>query len=57
MALADVGHLQVQSMSEGTLHATLDGVRLSFLQSEVPFLYEPAVYRGLHLADCATSQR
>ena len=49
--LAKVGRLEVQSMSEGTLHVELNGVRLSFLRSEVPFLYEPLVYRGLHVAD------
>ncbi len=51
VSLADVGHLDVQSMSAGTLHAMLQGVRLSFLRSEVPFLYETVVYRGLQLAD------
>jgi hypothetical protein len=50
-SLAEIGHLEVQSMSAGTLHARLKGVRLSFRRSEVPFLFEPAVYRGLHLAD------
>jgi hypothetical protein len=49
--LAKIGRLEVQSMSRGTLHGDLDGVRLSFLRSEAPFLYEPLVYRGLHLAD------
>jgi hypothetical protein len=29
----------------------LNGVRLSFLRSEVPFLFEPLTYRGLHVAD------
>jgi hypothetical protein len=51
VSLADVGQLEVQSMSAGTLHAMLQGVRLSFLRSEVPFLYEPVLYRGLQLAD------
>lgn len=51
LSLANVGHLEVQSMSAGTLHARLRGVRLSFLRSEAPFLYDPVVYRGLRLAD------
>jgi hypothetical protein len=51
VSLADVCHLEVQSMSAGTLHARLRGVRLSFRRSEVPFLHEPVVYRGLRLAD------
>jgi hypothetical protein len=51
VSLADVGHLEVQSMSAGTLHARLKGVWLSFRRSEVPFLYGPVVYRGLQLAD------
>ena len=50
-ALARLGKLEVQSMEPGTLHCRLDDIRLTFLRSEVPFLYEPVPYRGLHLAD------
>jgi hypothetical protein len=50
-SLANAGRLEVQSMSEGTLHATLNSVRLSFRRSEVPFLFETVSYRGLQLAD------
>ena len=51
MSLAKLGQLEVQSMAAGTLHTRLDGVFLTFLRSEVPFLYEPVPYRGLRLAD------
>ncbi len=50
-ALARLGKLEVPSMAPGTLHCRLDGIRLTFSSSEVPFLYEPIPYRGLHLAD------
>lgn len=50
-ALAGLGRLEVSAMAPGTLHCRLDGIRLTFLRSEVPFLYEPVPYRGLHLAD------
>lgn len=50
-SLAKLGRLEVLSMAAGTLHARLDGVFLAFQRSEVPFLYEPAPYRGLRLAD------
>ncbi len=51
VSLAKLGPLDVPSMAAGTLHARLDGVLLTFLRSEVPFLYEPIPYRGLRLAD------
>ena len=50
-ALARLGKLEVPSMARDTLHRRLDGIRLTFSGSEVPFLYEPVPYRGLHLAD------
>ena len=50
-SLAKLGRLEVPSMAAGTLHVRLGGVFLSFLRSEVPFLYEPVPYRGLRLAD------
>ena len=50
-ALARLGKLEVPSMAPGMLHCRLDGIRLTFSGSEVPFLYEPVPYRGLHLAD------
>lgn len=50
-ALAGLGKFEVSAMAPGTLHCRLDDIRLTFLRSEVPFLYEPVPYRGLHLAD------
>lgn len=50
-SLADLGRLEVTAMAPGTLHCRLDGLRLTFLRSEVPFLYETTPYRGLRLAD------
>ncbi|MBM4132115.1 nucleotidyl transferase AbiEii/AbiGii toxin family protein [bacterium] len=50
-SLADLGGLEVAAMAPGTLHCRLDGLRLTFLRSEVPFLYETTPYRGLRLAD------
>ena len=50
-ALAGLGHVVVQGRSEGTLHVTLDGFRVSFLAAEAPLLFEGAAYRGLKLAD------
>lgn len=49
--LAGLGELEVQTMATDSLHVRLDGVRLSYLRSEVPFLYEPVEYRGLRLAE------
>ncbi len=49
--LAGLGKLEVVAMAQGTLHCRLDGIRLTFLHSEVPFLYETSPYRGLRLAD------
>ena len=41
----------MQGRSAGTLHVTLDGLRVSFLAAEAPLLFEGAPYRGLTLAD------
>ncbi len=49
--LAAAGSLEVVDMASGTLHTRLRGLRLSHLRSEVPFLFEPTLYRGLRLAD------
>jgi hypothetical protein len=50
-ALAGLGKFEVSAMAPGTLHCRLNDIRLTFLRSEVPFLYEPVPYRGLDLAD------
>ena len=49
--LAELGRVAVQSRASGTLHATLDGLRVSFLQAEAPLLFDGTPYRGLRLAD------
>ncbi len=49
--LSAVGRIQVQSRSKDTLHLTLRGLRLSYLQAEAPLLFPGMPYRGLTLAD------
>jgi len=49
--LSDVGHVAIQSRSSETLHATLDGLRLSFRRAQAPLLFPGASYRGLLVAD------
>ena len=50
-SLSGLGKFEVVAMDQGTLHCRLDGIRLTFQRAEVPFLFEPVSYRGLHLAD------
>lgn len=49
--LAGLGRVVVQGRSAGTLHITLDGLRVSFLKAEVPLLFTGTPYRGLTVAD------
>jgi hypothetical protein len=49
--LAALGRVVVQGRSAGTLHVTLDGLRVIFLAAEAPFLFAGTPYRGLTLAD------
>lgn len=49
--LAEVGEVAVQSRTASTLHALVDGLRLSFLGLEAPLLFPGTRYRGLTLAD------
>jgi hypothetical protein len=49
--LAGLGRVVVQGRSAGTLHVTLDGLRVSFLAAEAPLLFKGTPYRGLTLAD------
>ena len=49
--LAGLGRVLVQGRSAGTLHVTLDGLRVSFLAAEAPLLFAGTPYRGLALAD------
>lgn len=45
------GRLAIQDRSADTLHALLDGLRLSFLRSEAALLFPGIPYRKLRLAD------
>lgn len=49
-SLGAIGRVSVRSQAGGTLHATLDGMRLSFLLAEAPFLHAPVHYRKLDIA-------
>ncbi len=51
--LAKLGTVVVQSRSSGTLHAVVNGVRLSFLEAQADFLYPGTHYRGMLVADPA----
>ena len=50
-ALAAIGEVSVQSRTEDTLHAVLDGLRVSFLIAHPPLLFPGTEYRGLAVAD------
>jgi hypothetical protein len=49
--LAKIGNVVVQARSSGTLHAVVDGVRVSFLEAQADFLYRGTPYRGMIVAD------
>lgn len=49
--LSGLGLLEVQSQAGGTLHITLDRIRLSFLRAQAPLLFPATPYRGLLIAD------
>jgi len=51
--LAKLGTVVVQSRSSGTLHAAVNRVRLSFLETQADFLYPGTRYRGMIIADPA----
>jgi hypothetical protein len=50
-ALAAIGELRVQARTADTLHVQLDGLRVSYLKAEAPFLFPTTRYRGLRIAD------
>ena len=50
-ALAKLGSVAVQTRSAGTLHAVVQGVRVSFLEAQAEFLYPGSSYRGITVAD------
>ncbi|MHC4472743.1 MAG: nucleotidyl transferase AbiEii/AbiGii toxin family protein [Planctomycetota bacterium] len=49
--LSAQGSLSIQTRSRATLHAVLDGTRLSFLGLDAPLLFPGEVYRGITVAD------
>ena len=50
-SLATVGRVRVQQAATDTLHVELNGMRVSFLRTETPLLFEGTPYRGLTVAD------
>lgn len=50
-SLSEAAQLEVLGMDASTLHARLDGIHVSYLESEVPFLFPTTEYRDLRLAD------
>jgi hypothetical protein len=51
LALGRLGRVEVRGRSEGTLHAALDGLRVTFLHAQAALLFPGTPYRGLSLAD------
>ncbi len=49
--LSRAGTLLIQSRARSTLHLFLEGLRLSFLECQTPFLFDGISYRGLRIAD------
>ncbi|MDX1577637.1 MAG: nucleotidyl transferase AbiEii/AbiGii toxin family protein [Gemmatimonadota bacterium] len=49
--LAEAGNVSIQSRAPDTLHAMVEGLRLSFLRAQPPLLFGGTDYRGLVLAD------
>jgi hypothetical protein len=50
-SLSKIGRISVQSRAEDTLHAVVEGTRLSFLRAEAPLLFDGTPYRGIEIAD------
>jgi hypothetical protein len=50
-SLSKIGRISVQSRAEDTLHAVVEGIRLSFLRAEAPLLFDGTHYRGIEIAD------
>ncbi|MFW6084142.1 MAG: nucleotidyl transferase AbiEii/AbiGii toxin family protein [Gemmatimonadota bacterium] len=51
VAMSSIGDVSVQTRDENTLHAVLDGLRVSFRRAEPPLLFPGSEYRGLAVAD------
>lgn len=49
--LSELGSVTIHSRASDTLHASFEGLRLSFLRAEAPLLFPGALYRGLAVAD------
>ena len=49
--LGRIGDTSVQSRSTDTLHAVIDGLRMSFLRADPPLVHPGLAYRGLTVAD------
>jgi hypothetical protein len=49
--LSKHGPLAIQSRAAGTLHVTLDRIRLSFLKAQAPLLFQGTPYRGMQISD------
>jgi len=49
--LSKHGRLAIQSRAAGTLHVTLDRIRLSFLKAQAPLLFQGTLYRGMQISD------
>ena len=49
--LSDIGMVEVQQRTSGTLHTVVEGVRLSFRQAQAEFLFPGSRYRGMTVAD------
>jgi hypothetical protein len=50
--LALLGNVQVQHRAAGTLHVLVEGIRISLLHAQAPFLFPGVPYRGMTIADC-----
>jgi nucleotidyltransferase AbiEii toxin of type IV toxin-antitoxin system len=51
LGLGQLGRLEIQAQDADTLHTRFEGVRLSYLRAEAPFLFPPLEYRQLRIAD------
>ena len=49
--VSTLGRVRVQQISADTLHLELNGLRISFLRAQTPFLFAGTPYKGLTVAD------
>jgi len=50
-SLSEIGRVRVQRSATDTLHAELNGLRISFLRNQAPLLFPGTAYRNLTVAD------